>query len=98
MFRNGPSIQGEEQKIKRYVHSPLKVDHNGITAEIKENGRIVLSNENDDSVPGTAYDKIEIPASLVFKLASLLKATRKVKWMNLSELKSNPGSTAEDEA
>lgn len=72
----------EDQKIKRFVHSPLEVEHNGIKAAIKENGKIDLSNMSaKDSKPA-----IEIPASLVFKLAQLLKATRKVKYVTVSEV------------
>jgi hypothetical protein len=81
------SNNGEENKIKRYVHSPLETEHNGITARIKENGRIILSKpaglDSDQKTP--IYDEIEIPASLVFKLSNLLKATRKVKFVSLAE-------------
>lgn len=85
-----------EQKIKRYVHSPLTVEHNGINASITENGKVILSrvvktHENGD----VEFDEVEIPASLVFKLASLLKATRKVKFLTLSELQSEGNKTAD---
>lgn len=73
-------------KIKRWIHSPLTVEHNGINASIKEDGKVVLNK----SVEGTEeFDEIEVPASLIFKLAQLLKATRKVKYVNVSDVDSS---------
>lgn len=88
-FGNNPRISADsgEQKIKRYVHSPLTVEHNGVNAAIQENGKVVLSKVAKVVDKETVeYDEIEIPASLVFKLASLLKATRKVKYVSISEI------------
>jgi hypothetical protein len=88
-FRNVPQLRDNdgEQKIKRYVHSPLTVEHHGVNAAITENGKVVLSKVARVVDKETVeYDEIEIPASLVFKLASLLKATRKVKYVTISEL------------
>ena len=75
-----------DQKIKRYVHSPLTVEHNGVNAAITENGKVVLSKVANVKGDEVEYDEIEIPASLIFKLASLLKATRKVKYVSITEL------------
>ena len=64
--------------MKRYVHQPLTIDHHGIRASIKESGKVVIQSAGKP-VPGTdemEYDEVEIPASLVFKLATLLKDTR----------------------
>ena len=95
-FRNQPQLRGndDEQKIKRYVHSPLTVEHNGVNASITENGKVVLSKVAKVVGEEVEYDEIEIPASLVFKLASLLKATRKVKYVAISELGASAGKTA----
>ncbi len=57
---------------------PLTIEHYGIHASIKENGRIIISNEASVGAEGD-YDEIEIPASLVFKLARLLHDTRTLK-------------------
>ncbi len=76
-------------KIKRYVHQPLTIEHYGIQASIKPAGRVIL--RAVDKVASTkeeiVYDEIDIPASLVFKLASLLKATRNVEYIS-----TNPNS------
>jgi len=57
----------------RYVHQPLSNDHFGIHYSIKENGRVNLKGIPDS---GGEYDEVEIPAALIFKLATLLKETR----------------------
>lgn len=100
-FRNTPNLRGNEdneQKIKRYVHSPLTVEHNGVNASITENGKVVLSKVAKVEGDEVEYDEIEIPASLVFKLASLLKATRKVKYVSIGELSSVAGKSTGDES
>lgn len=94
-FANRPSLRSEDgdQKIKRYVHSPLTVEHNGVNASITENGKVILSKVAKVIDKETVeYDEIEIPASLVFKLASLLKATRKVKYVAISDLAAKDSS------
>lgn len=71
---------GDNTIKPRYVHSPITIEHNGIHASIKENGKIELKGKpevNPDSKE-VEYDEIEIPASLVFKLSRLLKDTRKM--------------------
>jgi hypothetical protein len=88
-FSNTSHIdENSDGKVRRYVHSPLKIDHYGTSASIQANGRIILSKVAGKAQDGTIeYDELEIPASLVFKLASLLKATRKIEYVGLSEVK-----------
>ena len=99
-FRNQPTMHSEdgEQKIKRYVHSRLTTEHNGVNATITENGRVILSKVakviDKDTVE---VDEIEIPASLVFKLAQLLKATRQIKFISLSDLSKEAGKSTSAE-
>lgn len=91
-FRNQPELKDEnnEGKVKRYVHQPLANDHYGIHFQIKESGKILITGPGVP-VPGSKdeveYDEVEIPASLIFKLATLLKATRKVEFFSLAEAK-----------
>src|SRR5262245_6829912 len=87
-FANRPALRANdgEHRIRRYVHSPLTVEHQGINAAITANGKIVLSKVAKVVGDEVEYDELEIPASLVFKLASLLKATRKVEYVSLTEL------------
>lgn len=88
-FRNNPKLEDEhgEDKMKRYVHQPMSVEHYGIHAKIQENGRVLIRGIATP-IAGTKdeveYDEVEIPASLVFKLAMLLKATRTVKYVNVN--------------
>jgi hypothetical protein len=87
-FKNSPSMTGEnnENKIRRYVHQPLTVEHYGIHAKIMENGRVLITGSPVKAEDGSLeYDEVEIPASLVFKLATLLKATRTIKYVSAIE-------------
>jgi len=67
--------------IRRYVHSKTNGEHLGINYAIQEDGKIILDNSKDPT-DDTEYDEITIPASLVFKLAKILEATRKVHWVD----------------
>jgi hypothetical protein len=100
---NAPNFRNSdgEQKIKRYVHSRLTIDHNGIQGTITENGRVIVTGI-PKAVEGSAngemeYDEIEVPASFIFKIASLLKATRQVKYMTLSELQAGGNKVSASE-
>lgn len=88
-FRNSPELKDENNdgKVKRYVHQPLTNEHYGIQFSIKENGKVSIRSvptpiKGSDEVE---YDEVEIPASLIFKLATLLKATRTIKFVSMSE-------------
>lgn len=93
-FRNNPTMTSENKEgmVKRYVHQPLTVEHYGIHAKIQENGKVLISSAGIP-VKGSndvEYDEVEIPASLVFKLATLLKATRTIKFVSVSEAANLP--------
>jgi hypothetical protein len=66
---------------RRYVHTKTNGEHQGINFEIQEDGKVKLT------TIGEEYDEIVVPASLIFKLGIMLKATRKVVWMEDSEVK-----------
>jgi len=89
-FKNSPSLKDEnnEGKVKRYVHQPLTIEHYGIHAKIQENGRVLITSSGTPikgSSDEVEYDEVEIPASLIFKLATLLKATRTIKFVSVAE-------------
>lgn len=88
-FRNSPELKDEnnEGKVKRYVHQPLTIEHYGTHAKIMENGRVLISSVGVQ-IAGSddyEYDEVEIPASLIFKLVTLLKATRTIKFVSVAE-------------
>lgn len=95
-FQNNPSVtsQSNEGMVKRYVHQPLTVDHYGIHAKIQENGKVVITGIPD--AKSGEYDEVEIPASLVFKLATLLKATRTIKFVGMTEAQNLPPVTKDE--
>jgi len=86
-FRNTPELKDEnnEGKVKRYVHQPLTIEHYGLHAKIQENGRVVITSAGVVQGEEVEYDEVEIPASLIFKLATLLKATRTIKYVSMAE-------------
>ena len=94
-MRNNPKLSNEsnEGMVKRYVHQPLTVEHYGIHASIKENGKVVITSSGEERDGEFEYDEVEIPASLVFKLATLLKATRQIKFVSVSEASKLPKVT-----
>lgn len=79
--------EASEGMVKRYIHQPLTIDHYGIHAEIKPNGKVRITSVATQSGEEVEYDEVEIPASLVFKLATLLKATRTIKFVPVGEAK-----------
>ncbi len=93
-FRNNPELKDDNNdgKILRWIHQPLTFEHAGIHVRIKENGHLLISS------PGTAikgsdeleYDEVEIPASLVFKMATSLQLTRTPKYMTSAEAAAMP--------
>ena len=71
--------------IRRYIHSPFTVDHQGIKVSVAEDGKVTLTKE----VIGTSeFDEIIVPASIIFKLAKMLTATRKIHWVEEDTIKS----------
>jgi hypothetical protein len=82
-FQNNPNLRGEnnEGSVKRFVHQPLTIEHYGIHATIKENGKVTITSAPVNVNGEVEYDEVEIPASLIFKLATLLKATRSIKYV-----------------
>ena len=86
-FSNSPQVSNSagEGMVKRYVHQPLTVEHFGLHGKILPNGHVVITGM-PDKVTGE-YDEVEVPASMIFKLANSLKITRTVQYVPLAEAK-----------
>lgn len=69
---------------ERFVHAPTKTSFDGIEVEIKENGVIVLGKKVSGFLEGAEeeYDEVEIKAGTIFKIASLLRDTRRIVRIN----------------
>lgn len=76
-----------DSKIKRYVHSPLAIEHNGIQANIHENGRVTITKVAKTDGNEVEFDEVEVPASFIFKVGSALKLTRHIEYVSISEVK-----------
>lgn len=96
MMRNADG----EQRIKRYVHSPITIEGNeGIHASIKENGRVVIAKPFKDEKTGeSGYDEIDVPASIIIKLNQMIFITRKVVWLSPEEVQKQAGKISTVEA
>lgn len=87
-FRNTPVLSDEDNtnKVRKYVHQPLTIEHYGIHAAIRENGSVLISAGISTNTDGTEdFDEVEIQNQLVFELGSLLRATRTTKFANNSQ-------------
>lgn len=81
MSFNAPMFRDAEGNLqnKRYVHSPVDVDHNGLRIQISENGRVKLTQVTKNADSGELeLTTLDIPASAILKTERLLKDTRKV--------------------
>lgn len=67
-------------KNRRFVHSPFTVEHDGYKVSCDKDGKVTIDNKELNA--SSEFDEITIPASLVFKLANMLDATRKVKYID----------------
>jgi hypothetical protein len=82
---NSPKMQTADGQdaIPRYKHSPITIDHFGTKIAIHENGTVTLTklaDEKDDE-GNPQFDELTVPASLIFKAAQFLKATRSVEYV-----------------
>ncbi len=79
-FQNNP----QSNLRRRYEHQPIHIDHGQIHAQITSNGRVIISVPTGKILEGSneiEVDEVDIPASLVFKLAMFLKGTRKISYV-----------------
>lgn len=72
----------DDGKIRRFIHSPFNGEHNDIEYAVDKDGRIKLTK----SLPNDEFDEIEVSASLIFMLAEMLTATRKVKYVDKEDV------------
>lgn len=97
-FTNNPQMQGADGNnlIRRFEHQPMTVDHGDIRFTINANGKvdIIVPDKSASSKDESVYDQVQVPASLIFKIAQLLKATRKVKYVPVGD--GNHEAPAED--
>lgn len=79
-FQNNP----QSNLRRRYEHQPIAIDHGQIHCQITPNGRVVISVPTGKVLEGSneiEVDEVDVPASLIFKLAMFLKGTRKISYV-----------------
>lgn len=88
---NSPTVPGGENVRRRWVHSPITIEHRGVNASITEDGKVIFKSAGEpvmvDGKPTNEieYDEVEVSANLIFKVAELLHATRKVVFIDESQ-------------
>ncbi len=77
-----------DSKVKQFYHSPIETTHQDVEIEVKENGHVTLSRlvGKDEVTNEDIYDAITVPASVIYKATDLLAVSRKVKFVNKSDL------------
>ena len=85
-FKNQPAMTNNvESVIKRYSHQNLTLEHNGIHVKIQETGKVTISSKAEQNIEGEMeWDEVEVPASLIFKIARILQDTRRVDYVKVS--------------
>ena len=88
-FSNRPNLRDQGgTKERRFVHSPISVDHFGTQISIRENGKVRFAREagpDPDNKEMVLIDEVEVSASAVYKAVTLLEATRQVKYLTHEE-------------
>jgi len=77
--------------IPMYKHQKLAIDYNGFHIQIEENGKVKVTSPGIPLKDGTdemEFDEITVPASVVFKIATLLSDTREVTYVTKEEMES----------
>lgn len=91
-FRNNPSLTDAagNRTIREYEHQELTINFHGAQCTIHKNGRVtIITSTVEKDTDEVVLDEVDVPASLIFKLAGLLKDTRTVKYVPVQEIGAN---------
>lgn len=88
---NKPQMKNSagEILIPMYKHQKLAIDYNGFHIQIEENGKVKLVSPGVQSAENPAeveFDEITVPASVIFKVATLLSDTREITYVTKAEM------------
>lgn len=67
-----------EDKTRRFVHDPFNLQMEKLEIKCDKDGRVTLTENHDDD----EYDEINVPASLIFKIAMMLEMTRSLVYID----------------
>ena len=87
-FRNNPQMTDAagNRTIREYEHQELTINFHGAQCTIHKNGRVtIITSTVEKDTDEVVLDEVDVPASLIFKLAGLLKDTRTVKYIPVVE-------------
>ncbi len=70
-----------ESKERRFVHDPFNLSTDKIDIKCDKDGRVTLTENHEEDT----YDEINVPASLIFKIAMMLEMTRSLVYLDKKE-------------
>lgn len=81
-------------QIKIGEHSPVNFEWNGLKVNVSNDATVILSQWNEDE-EGRVEDVITTKAETIFRLASMLSATKKVTWQDKPYVENQNKNTEE---
>lgn len=70
-------------KVPRYSHSTFNLEYRGVKASCSHDGKITFIEEHDDET----YDEVTVSANMIFRLATMLNASKNVTFVDPEEVK-----------
>lgn len=67
-----------EDKTRRFVHDPFNLQMEKLEIACDKDGRVTITENHDND----EYDEINVPASLIFKIAMMLEMTRSIVYVD----------------
>lgn len=70
-----------DDKTRRYIHDPFHLEMEKLEVACDKDGRVTIKiNHNEDE-----YEEVNVPASLIFKIAMMLEMTRSIVYVDKKE-------------
>lgn len=77
-----PIRNRRDGKIPKYTHSKFELEYRGVKAVCSEDGKITLTIEHEDDT----YDEVTVSATMIFRLATMLNASKNVEFVDRNEI------------
>jgi len=73
-----PIRNRRDGKVPRYTHSTWNLEYRGVKASCSPDGKVTLIEEHSDDT----YDEITVSANMIFRMASMLNASKNVEFVD----------------
>jgi hypothetical protein len=78
-----PIRNRRDGKVPKYTHGKFELEYRGVKAICSEDGKVTLTEEHHDDT----YDEVTVSATMIFRLATMLNASKNIDWVEPEELK-----------